>query len=436
MVAERFRSHVVEELVSLEGMGICKRDEAKSPGICEIESFIALQFKQGMHMRFLLMVTAQQNASGHAEMDDDRDGFIACRLLEVKEQVFTAPANFTNSLTFDASGKVFRHWNSQVAAKDCYVLNAPALNARFEAPADSFNFWQFRHRPRVAVLRGSGYVAGTNSTKLVPESDVRRGADVSDQTHFGFRNVPVADKESLVGSVFERVAGRYDVMNDLMSLGMHRLWKEAFVSWLNPKPGIRLLDVAGGTGDIAKDVAEHLHAAKLHGGGLKESSISICDINPAMLEAGRDRIDALPDWPEEVLLNWVTGDAESLPVPDRSHSAYTIAFGIRNVTDIEAALRDAFRVLEPGGRFMCLEFSRPVTGALDAVYDRWSFDVIPEIGARIADDREAYVYLVESIRKFPDQEAFADMIRKAGFRRVQYRNLAGGIVAMHSGWRL
>lgn len=259
---------------------------------------------------------------------------------------------------------------------------------------------------------------------------------MSDLTHFGSKTVPADEKASLVASVFERVAGRYDLMNDLMSLGMHRLWKEAFVSWLNPQPGIRLLDVAGGTGDIAAAVARHIGKKQPASQSRRASQITICDINPAMLDAGRERIDSLDSWPTSVALSWIAGDAQCLPVPDASADAYTIAFGIRNVTDIEAALRDAYRVLEPGGRFMCLEFSRPVVAPLQAVYDKWSFVAIPEIGARVANDREAYVYLVESIRKFPEQRVFADMIEEAGFARVQYRNLAGGIVAMHSGWRL
>jgi demethylmenaquinone methyltransferase / 2-methoxy-6-polyprenyl-1,4-benzoquinol methylase len=245
------------------------------------------------------------------------------------------------------------------------------------------------------------------------------------QTSFGFRSIDAKDRQGLVNAVFSRVANRYDLMNDLMSGGMHRLWKADLIAWLSPSPAGRqeLLDVAGGTGDIARRFLDRAHPQS-HG--------VICDISAEMLDAGRGKLAAR--YGER--LGFVQGNAEALPFPDRSFDAYTIAFGIRNVTHIEAALAEAFRVLKRGGRFLCLEFSAVQTPMLDTLYDTYSFRVIPKLGGWVAGDEDAYRYLVESIRKFPDQERFAGMVRAAGFERVQYRNLTGGIAAMHSGWRI
>jgi demethylmenaquinone methyltransferase/2-methoxy-6-polyprenyl-1,4-benzoquinol methylase len=239
---------------------------------------------------------------------------------------------------------------------------------------------------------------------------------------FGFRQVPADEKARLVRDVFDSVAGRYDLMNDLMSFGVHRLWKSAFLDWLAPRPDERLLDVAGGTGDIAVQY-------RARGGG----PVLVCDINYAMLATGLERADKRSDGDG---ISWVCGDAEALPVPDRSVDAYTIAFGLRNVTRIDKAWDEARRVLRPGGRFMCLEFSRPALAAIDSAYDFYSFKLLPEIGHWIAGDRDAYVYLVESIRKFPDQERLKDRMRAVGFDRVAHRDLSGGIAAIHSAWRL
>jgi len=243
---------------------------------------------------------------------------------------------------------------------------------------------------------------------------------------FGFRDVPETDKEGLVRQVFSSVAHRYDMMNDLMSGGVHRFWKDAMVEWLNPQPGMTVLDVAGGTGDIAFRIA---NAARAHGG---EAEIVVCDINAEMLGEGVARAKAAG----ENAIEWVCGDAERLPIPDSSMDAFTIAFGIRNVTHIDAALREARRVLKPGGRFLCLEFSRVEAPGLDVLYERYSFSVLPRLGELVAKDGEAYRYLVESIRKFPPQAAFAKMIERAGLSRVKVRNLTGGIAAMHSAWRI
>ncbi len=243
---------------------------------------------------------------------------------------------------------------------------------------------------------------------------------------FGFRDVDEDEKEGLVREVFSSVARRYDLMNDLMSGGIHRLWKDAFVEWLNPQPGWQVLDVAGGTGDIAFRIAE---MARARGG---DARVTVCDINPDMVAEGVRRAAEKG----ERAIAWVCGDAEKLPVPDASQDAYTIAFGIRNVTHIDRALAEAARVLKPGGRFLCLEFSHVEAPGLDALYDRYSFSVLPRLGKLVADDEEAYRYLAESIRRFPPQNAFAKMIEKAGLSRVKVRNLMGGIAAMHSAWKI
>jgi demethylmenaquinone methyltransferase/2-methoxy-6-polyprenyl-1,4-benzoquinol methylase len=244
-----------------------------------------------------------------------------------------------------------------------------------------------------------------------------------DAAWFGFRRVAAADKGSLVRRVFDSVAERYDLMNDLMSGGVHRLWKAALIDWLAPRGALSLIDVAGGTGDVALRVVQRAPQAR----------VVIADMNQRMLEVGRDRaID------RGILsgIDYVTCDAEALALPARTFDAYTIAFGLRNVTHIDAALAEARRVLKPGGRFFCLEFSRVVVPGLAQLYDAYSFRVLPALGARVANDREAYQYLVESIRRFPPQDALAGMMRAAGFEQVRYRNLSGGIAAIHSGWRI
>jgi demethylmenaquinone methyltransferase / 2-methoxy-6-polyprenyl-1,4-benzoquinol methylase len=243
-------------------------------------------------------------------------------------------------------------------------------------------------------------------------------------THFGFREVDEAQKAELVHDVFTRVASRYDLMNDLMSAGVHRIWKDAMMDWLAPRRGQRLLDVAGGTGDIAFRFLRRAGA---------DATAVVLDMTESMLIEGRRRAEA-----EELAgrLDWVVGDAMALPFPDNSFDVYTISFGIRNVTRIEDALAEAFRVLRPGGRLMVLEFSRVTGPALQRLYDLYSFSVIPAMGQVVAGDRDSYQYLVESIRRFPDQEAFAAMIRRAGFEQVKYRNLSMGVAALHSGWKI
>ena len=247
----------------------------------------------------------------------------------------------------------------------------------------------------------------------------------AETTHFGFRDVPLGAKQAMVDNVFHSVANRYDLMNDLMSGGLHRAWKGALVTAVNPPKnrGFSLLDLAGGTGDVAFRV--------LAAGGAAARA-TVVDINSDMLDVGRARAAARG----LAAVSFVEGNAEALPFADRSFDAVTIAFGIRNVPRIEAALREAQRVLAIGGRFLCLEFSTVDVPGLDALYDFYSFNVIPALGRLVTGDAEAYRYLVESIRKFPRPNAFADMIRTAGFSRVSHQILSGGIVALHSGWRL
>ena len=243
-----------------------------------------------------------------------------------------------------------------------------------------------------------------------------------DVIDFGFQSVPRAEKESRVKQVFDSVAKNYDVMNDVMSMGVHRLWKDALMDWLAPRPHQVLMDLAGGTGDVA------LRFLKRGGG-----SVKIVDINEEMLLAGQAR-SVMRSYQDR--LDWIVGNAEALPLADNSVDRATIAFGLRNVTNRDIALSEIHRVLKPGGRFCCLEFSSVENPILSKIYDEWSFKIMPQMGQLIAKDRDSYQYLVESIRKFPDQYELADMMVTAGFAQVRYRNLSGGIAAIHSGWKL
>jgi len=248
-----------------------------------------------------------------------------------------------------------------------------------------------------------------------------------DHVPFGFRDVPRDDKSGLVRGVFDSVSRRYDVMNDVMSGGLHRLWKDAMVRRLRARPGQHVVDIAGGTGDIALRILQPFRAAAVS----DRPHVTVLDINESMVRVGRDRVF---DRGLIAGLDWGCGDAQALPLPDSCADAYTVAFGMRNMTDVPAALREARRVLRPGGQFLCLEFSR-VTPALARLYDTYSFRLLPVMGRVIARDADSYRYLAESIRTFPAQDAFADMIKTAGFDRVSYRNFSGGVVALHAGWR-
>ena len=258
-------------------------------------------------------------------------------------------------------------------------------------------------------------------------------ANPGGKTHFGFREVAEEDKAPLVRRVFDSVAPRYDLMNDLMSAGIHRLWKSALIAEIAPRPGELLLDVAGGTGDIATRYLDAARRKRAGATAVADTRAIICDINGEMLSVGRDR--AIDSGHLDGLA-WVAGDAEHLPVGSHSVDVYTIAFGLRNVTHIDAALTEARRVLKPGGRFFCLEFSRVVLPMLDKLYDLYSFSILPQLGHWVAGDREAYQYLVESIRRFPPQDELARRLGDAGLARVRVRNLSGGVAAIHAAWRL
>lgn len=245
----------------------------------------------------------------------------------------------------------------------------------------------------------------------------------SQTTHFGFQDVSEGEKAGRVQGVFQSVASKYDVMNDAMSFGIHRIWKDAMMDWLAPRPGQKLLDVAGGTGDIS---FRFLKRAKW-------GQATVLDLTEPMLIEGRKRAEA------EAMadsLDWVVGDAMALPFPDNTFDVYTISFGIRNVTRPQEALNEAYRVLKPGGRLMVLEFSQIPNDLMQWAYDLYSFNIIPRMGQVIAGDRDSYQYLVESIRKFPDQDTFLDMVKTAGFGNAKYRNLTMGVACLHSGWKL
>jgi demethylmenaquinone methyltransferase/2-methoxy-6-polyprenyl-1,4-benzoquinol methylase len=249
---------------------------------------------------------------------------------------------------------------------------------------------------------------------------------MSDRVSFGYEDVDRADKPRLVRGVFDRVARRYDLMNDLMSGGLHRIWKDMAAARLNPQPGETIVDCAGGTGDMARRFAKLARQAQQRRGG-RDARIFVVDFDEQMVRQGIERGGA----PE---IAWSVGDAQRLPLPDACADAYVISFGLRNVTDIPKALAEARRVLKPGGRYLCLEFSRPPAMPLRQAYDAYSFKVIPGIGQLVAQDREAYQYLVESIRRHPDQPTLAGMMRQAGFNQVGWTNYTGGVVALHHGW--
>jgi demethylmenaquinone methyltransferase/2-methoxy-6-polyprenyl-1,4-benzoquinol methylase len=273
-------------------------------------------------------------------------------------------------------------------------------------------------------------------TKTVSRADIRKSAasDAGDTTHFGFENVALGEKQGRVDDVFHKVAGRYDLMNDLMSAGLHRLWKEATVAEL-PMPRSAAsrpyahLDVAGGTGDVAFRVLD-----RGEGRAPGKVAVTVLDINGEMLKVGRER--AAKRYPQGAALEFIQGNAEELPFDDRSFDGYTIAFGIRNVPRIQKALHEAYRVLRPGGRLLVLEFSPVETPLLDRIYDAYSFNLIPPMGGMVTGDPEPYRYLVESIRKFPNAARFCEMIREAGFARVTNTPMSGGVVQLHAGWRL
>jgi demethylmenaquinone methyltransferase/2-methoxy-6-polyprenyl-1,4-benzoquinol methylase len=328
------------------------------------------------------------------------------------------PASEIHPISSDAASSIvdrsFVSLTGRGSSAGSLEQEPPAHTARRAAPIRRSSF----ERDRLDVGR----------TKGRPMADPSRdpSPDAADPTHFGYADVALGDKQRLVDDVFDQVAQRYDVMNDLMSGGLHRAWKNVFAAQVKParQRVFRHLDVAGGTGDIAFRVAE---------AGGRSTEVTVLDINPAMLDVGRGRA-AKRDIKGP--LTFVTGNAEALPLPDATFDAYTIAFGIRNVPRIDLALREAHRVLKRGGHFLCLEFSAVDVPGLDRLYDTFSFKAIPAMGRLVAGDAEPYRYLVESIRRFPGPERFAGMIEEAGFRRVVATRLTGGVVAIHSAWKL
>ncbi|KAG0306016.1 2-hexaprenyl-6-methoxy-1,4-benzoquinone methyltransferase [Dissophora globulifera] len=302
----------------------------------------------------------------------------------------------------------------QLAARRTLAAWVPSRTAGFSTATKALN--QYQQQP-----------ASTPSTATTQNAN-------QGETHFGFKNVPENMKETLVKQVFANVASNYDLMNDAMSGGVHRLWKDHFIRTLAPTPGTKLLDVAGGTGDIAMRFLDY--CKETHGDS--SAQVTLLDINPHMLEVGKERFTQTP-YHNTSQVSFMEGNAEDLKdIADNSMDAYTIAFGIRNVTHIDRALKEAYRVLKPGGRFMCLEFSRVENPVISKVYDVFSFDVIPVIGQVVANDRDSYQYLVESIRKFPPQKDFARMIKEAGFTVMGqgYEDLTFGVAAIHSGFKL
>ena len=360
---------------------------------------------------------ASGDPAGHPEMEEEEP-----RLIKLDQDVFAAPRQRPDLRARQPLGEHRRKRTAQIRPAQFRAHDLPAADAQRQPAADGFDFGKFRHAKSNCVARATGYCSCLMSA--AETSDNSLGELPEAETDFGFRQVAERAKAPLVRAIFDSVAPRYDLMNDLMSAGVHRWWKAEMVRWLRPRPGQSLLDVAGGTGDIARRALPRLGA---------EGAAIVCDANPEMLEVGRAR--ALDDG---ILagIEWLAGDAEALPFADRSFELYTIAFGLRNVTRIARALAEARRVLKPGGRFLCLEFTPAVAPLLQPVYDFYSFQVLPLLGQLVTGNRDAYSYLVESIRRFPPQAALSEEIAAAGLERVSYRNLTGGIAALHSAWRL
>ncbi len=402
--------------------------EAEAPRVVEPDGEAAGRLEDDMVVRLFRRRLAGKNAKPprHAEVRDQH-GIV----LELDQEELGAAADPLHLAPSQPLAKAVRERKPQVRTAQYDTLQAAPLEGRRQTAADGFDFGQFRHgvsrgcglnpmvmsRPTARVKTWLASAAWAMVRPMPTDMERQQG-----EIHFGFRTVAEDEKASMVRGVFDSVAPHYDLMNDLMSLGVHRLWKRAMLDWLAPRPGMTLLDVGGGTGDIGFRFLKR--------GG---DSVRVVDVNAEMLAHGWARaIDSgILDG-----IEWIHGDAEALPIDDASVDAYTTAFAIRNVTHIERALAEARRALKPGGRFLCLEFSRVAVPLLDRVYDAYSFKVLPALGGLVAGDREAYEYLAESIRRFPDQDRFAGMIVDAGLDQVKFRNLSGGIAAMHSAWRV
>jgi demethylmenaquinone methyltransferase/2-methoxy-6-polyprenyl-1,4-benzoquinol methylase len=395
--------------------------------------------------------------AGHAEMHDE--GFAT---RQRNEKTLRPPANLLDALPLQSTDKIVGKRKAEIWTILPNLQQEAACKGWLKATADCFDFRQFRHRAHPLIkdqhtlssgraaprpgMKHRGNVDTLNCDIFSPLQRVCRGkrlaygpamTDQSTQippeskVSFGFTDVEREEKAGLVRGVFNRSARRYDLMNDLMSLGVHRVWKDMVMTRANPQPGELLVDVAGGTGDLARSFLDKADRAGLRRAAATPARAIVLDINEQMLRAGVKRGVSES---HNGRINWVTGNAECLPLKARSADCITISTGIRNVTDRARALADMRRVLKPGGRFLCLEFTRPTSRAWEKAYDAWSFNVMPELGALVAKDRESYQYLVESIRRFPNQDDFADELRTAGFRNVSYTNFSGGIAALHAGW--
>jgi demethylmenaquinone methyltransferase/2-methoxy-6-polyprenyl-1,4-benzoquinol methylase len=348
-------------------------------------------------------------------------------IVKVEEEIFGASPHGVYFPAFQSRGETLRKRESQIPPPLFDLADGPAYQKRLQASSDRFNLWQFRHPspPRRPCLHSQkGRQTLCSRSQELGMSSASFSKQEQSEIDFGFSKVPLPEKQGLVDDVFHSVAAKYDVMNDVMSLGQHRIWKDVLVQELHPSGHWRHLDMAGGTGDVAFKIVK---AAGL------DSRVIVSDINQSMLDVGEERAAT------QNMLGQVSfrqANAESLPFEDNSFDGYTIAFGIRNVPRRELALREAFRVLKRGGRFMCLEFSHVDVPVLESIYKAYSFSLIPSLGGMIAGDASSYRYLVESIAQFPSAETFRQLIGDAGFARTSYTKLSGGIVAIHSGWKL
>jgi len=458
-VTERFRPEVRQQGMRLQSSRCDEIHDSEAPRIVEtnLVALVCLEddvivFVEILRRAVQVRALYNRHASRHAEMAEKR--FAA---VQGDQNVLGPPSHGNDPVAFQSGDKVLRKRKAQVRPPLQDALQNTSLQIGLKAPHDGFDFGQLGHLrqhriwkcneglgPQDIRFRRTGTVRqfapwppsrAQAMVRAMTEENTQARADAPERptTHFGAQEVPEAEKATLVQGVFRSVASNYDLMNDLMSGGIHRLWKADMVRWLNPRPGMQVLDVAGGTGDIAFRIRDHVEAAHPDSAPNGGVDVTICDLTPEMLAQGRDRAI---DRGHLKGITWICGDAQRLPFADRSTDAYTIAFGLRNVTEIERALAEARRVLRPGGRFLCLEFSQVVLPVLRELYDLYSYQVLPALGATVANDRDSYQYLVESIRRFPDQETLVAMIEDAGLDNVRYRNLSGGIAALHSAWRI
>lgn len=427
IIAQWFRSKGGQQPVLVGGFGWHQVHHPKparvvkddSRAVLHGQNHVVVFLRRGVVMHESpLRVSRNRHPPGHAQMD--QQGLAAA---QIGEDVFGASAQSFDPLPGQPLGHAVRERPAQIGAVDLGAGDHLTLHRRGKAGPDGFDFGQFGHllllwHLRALCLRAPPYIRGETFGRQYLMTDS------SDKTtHFGSQTIPEADKAGRVQGVFNSVASKYDVMNDVMSMGVHRIWKDAMMDWLAPRRGQKLLDVAGGTGDIA------FRFLKRAGAG----HATVLDLTEPMLIAGRKRAEA--DQMQDSL-DWIVGDAMALPFAANTFDVYTISFGIRNVTRPQEALNEAFRVLKPGGRLMVLEFSQLPNAAMQKAYDLYSFNVIPRMGQMIAGDRDSYQYLIESIRNFPDQDTFLGMLRTAGFENTAYRNLSFGIAALHSGWKI